>query len=477
MMMLRQLACVKIFVTSFAIASQGQIYESKEALNINSNEQWQSGDCINQKPSSSKIEKDFSQNKPLTCILWCKKKNYPIAGLNNRKCICGIKPEGSDVRKNNGKCGTPCPGLPYSVCGGNTDGNWWNIFSTDDKLGKCVDKSHLQGWLSPTDLNIADIEAHKMYKHRRDCLWRCEQDSAMTALKGGSECHCGNQDSIVVPLFSNPNPNHSETGKLVSGNLENTASNAAGVCHTDCFSFDNVQQVCLITEEQPKDCVNREDLRKLSDHSKGVMPDDRASCNMFCKKKKSNYGAITGRLCFCGNHIPPTANMVFCESKLLVEFFEIEVDCKVDNWAKWGECSVTCGGGNKTRTRDIIQEPEHGGDVCPGLEETIVCNTDKCKDIPTPVLGLSIGLAVVLLLLVVPAVVLSIWKKASSRKREKDEVQADLNPVYATYQVHDDPIAEFTDQNLDYGEVYEGKEMSKTTDVNPDYSDYDSLYA
>ena len=31
------------------------------------------------------------------------------------------------------------------------------------------------------------------------------------------------------------------------------------------------------------------------------------------------------------------------------------------------------------------------------------------------------------------------------------------------------------DQNLDYGEVYEGKEMSKTTDVNPDY-DYDSTY-
>ena len=33
------------------------------------------------------------------------------------------------------------------------------------------------------------------------------------------------------------------------------------------------------------------------------------------------------------------------------------------------------------------------------------------------------------------------------------------------------------DQNLDYGAVYEGDNMSKTTDVNQDYyDDYDSMY-
>ena len=33
------------------------------------------------------------------------------------------------------------------------------------------------------------------------------------------------------------------------------------------------------------------------------------------------------------------------------------------------------------------------------------------------------------------------------------------------------------DQNLDYGAVYEGDNMSKATDVNQDYyDDYDSMY-
>ena len=70
-----------------------------------------------------------------------------------------------------------------------------------------------------------------------------------------------------------------------------------------------------------------------------------------------------------------------------------------------------------------------------------------------------------------------------------------MNHVYATYEVHDDPRAEVRticsfqtkensimliniqvqDQNLNYGVVYEG-EMSKTTDVNPDYDDdYDYM--
>jgi len=51
--------------------------------------------------------------------------------------------------------------------------------------------------------------------------------------------------------------------------------------------------------------------------------------------------------------------------------------------------------------------------------------------------------------------------------------KSEFNQVYGTYEVHDDPVAEVVDQNLDYGKVYEG-EMSKTTDVN---DDYDSMYA
>ena len=54
------------------------------------------------------------------------------------------------------------------------------------------------------------------------------------------------------------------------------------------------------------------------------------------------------------------------------------VDCKVGDWKPWGECSVTCDGGTKTRTRDVIEQAENGGAMCPSLEETKVCNTDGC---------------------------------------------------------------------------------------------------
>ena len=55
------------------------------------------------------------------------------------------------------------------------------------------------------------------------------------------------------------------------------------------------------------------------------------------------------------------------------------VDCIVGSWSAWGVCSVVCNGGTKKRTRKVIQEPNFGGAICPVLEETMVCNTDKCR--------------------------------------------------------------------------------------------------
>ena len=69
------------------------------------------------------------------------------------------------------------------------------------------------------------------------------------------------------------------------------------------------------------------------------------------------------------------ANAYGADSKKI----EVSDDCKVGDWKAWGDCSATCGGGTKTRAREVIREAMDEGKTCPNLEESEVCNTDKCK--------------------------------------------------------------------------------------------------
>jgi len=50
-------------------------------------------------------------------------------------------------------------------------------------------------------------------------------------------------------------------------------------------------------------------------------------------------------------------------------------------WSEWEECSVTCGGGNKTRNRTCTEpEPQYGGNNCTGHDT----NYTSCNDYPCP---------------------------------------------------------------------------------------------
>ena len=61
------------------------------------------------------------------------------------------------------------------------------------------------------------------------------------------------------------------------------------------------------------------------------------------------------------------------------QFFNCSVDCKVEDWSSWSECSATCGGGTRTRERKVVQEPENGGAACQDREEEESCNTEPCE--------------------------------------------------------------------------------------------------
>jgi hypothetical protein len=54
------------------------------------------------------------------------------------------------------------------------------------------------------------------------------------------------------------------------------------------------------------------------------------------------------------------------------------VDCEVTPWEDAGDCSLTCGGGQRKQKREVSQEALHGGEECPGLTQFVECNTQDC---------------------------------------------------------------------------------------------------
>lgn len=55
------------------------------------------------------------------------------------------------------------------------------------------------------------------------------------------------------------------------------------------------------------------------------------------------------------------------------------IDCEVSSWGAWSECSKECDKGMKSRTRSVTQPSEHGGEKCPGTNDSAECNTESCN--------------------------------------------------------------------------------------------------
>jgi len=55
------------------------------------------------------------------------------------------------------------------------------------------------------------------------------------------------------------------------------------------------------------------------------------------------------------------------------------IDCKVDDWSEFSECTALCGGGVSQRKRGKLIEPDNDGVPCPEQSETRQCNVDACN--------------------------------------------------------------------------------------------------
>merc|ERR1719456_336588 len=60
---------------------------------------------------------------------------------------------------------------------------------------------------------------------------------------------------------------------------------------------------------------------------------------------------------------------------------EKDEDCVWDDWAAWGACTCSCGGGQKTRNRAIKVSPVGNGQLCEPHSKTEIspCNTQPCN--------------------------------------------------------------------------------------------------
>ena len=53
------------------------------------------------------------------------------------------------------------------------------------------------------------------------------------------------------------------------------------------------------------------------------------------------------------------------------------INCQWGGWTE-GECSQTCGTGNRTNTRTKLVVEEHGGTCTGNATEVVECNTNEC---------------------------------------------------------------------------------------------------
>ena len=59
------------------------------------------------------------------------------------------------------------------------------------------------------------------------------------------------------------------------------------------------------------------------------------------------------------------------------------VNCVWSDWGNWTDCSCSCGGGNRTSQRKIIQEALYNGNECLGNDTRIeTCNDHPCPGTP-----------------------------------------------------------------------------------------------
>merc|ERR1711990_945424 len=109
-----------------------------------------------------------------------------------------------------------------------------------------------------------------------------------------------------------------------------------------------------------------------------------STCSVSC----GSVGVMTRRRSIttmdANNGVP--CNETVLEQQKACNLGPCPTRCKLSDWGDWGSCQkqvgssfqqVSCGGGNKTRTRFVLN-PGTDGQTCPERSETVPCNEHPC---------------------------------------------------------------------------------------------------
>ncbi|KAK7575682.1 hypothetical protein V9T40_011968 [Parthenolecanium corni] len=168
-------------------------------------------------------------------------------------------------------------------------------------------------------------------------------------------------------------------------------------CHVDCHTPCQVTEwgnwplckgKCFGYRHRSRELIGESYLHKTCSFIK-LTESEQCPCNEYRLEPYGKWGAcIINGTFICGTGVRYRARICYnaygqkidpslCEDSGIEEepcMIPCPVDCKVSEWTKWSECSVSCGPGMHQRTRQILVPPSNGGRACPSVLQEKPCN-------------------------------------------------------------------------------------------------------
>lgn len=267
----------------------------------------------------------------------------------SRSCSGGVKTRTRTVTKQPTPGGLPCPSLQESVpcnlhpcpqdCVLGDDYSAWGECSVSCG-GTGVQTRYRRIAQYPNDLG-KPCDLSQVIETRSCEMPACtETDAILSPWSEFSECDCTTQTQTRTRTVVKPGTDSTKTHILKETR--------------QCLSLSNCKVDC-----------------QVSDFS------DPSECNSSCKVSDVDPQQHRSRsiIQFPQNGGAPCPDLVVYNS---CDTLPCPISCQVSEFGEWSSCDKDCGGGIRTRSRTITQQPANGGQGCPPLTEQEQCNTQPC---------------------------------------------------------------------------------------------------